>query len=82
MVWGEFAIYDVYRLVYKLKYQLLLYAAIEPFFTLNITKKTKKNIYIGVKKKLTSQHPLTKRDIKSSRITWNNKNSLPKNPAL
>ena len=46
------------------------------------TKKIKKNIYIGVKKKLTNQHPRTKYEIKSSRITCRSKNSLPKKPAL
>ena len=47
-----------------------------------MTKKTKINMYIGVKKKLTSQHPRTNKEIKSSRSTWNNKNSFPMNPAL
>ena len=37
---------------------------------------------MGVKKKLTNQQPLTTKDIKSSLKTWNNKNSLPRNPAL
>ena len=60
--------------LYKTKYiwsdsidpQEDLYATIEPFLTLNNTIKFKINIYIGVKKKLTSQQPLTTTDIKSS----------------
>ena len=59
-----------------------LYEIIEPFLILNITIKFNINIYIGVKKKLTSQHPRTTVDIKSSLNTWNNKNSLPKKPVL
>ena len=54
----------------------------EPFFILKATIKLKINIYIGVKKKLTNQQPLTTIDKKSSLNTWNSKNSLPKNPAL
>ena len=58
------------------------YTPIKPFLGPNITIKTSMNIYIGVKKKLTNQHPLTNKEIKSSRKTWNNKNSLPIKPAL
>lgn len=58
------------------------YAIIEPFLGPNMTRKTSTNMYIGVKKKLTNQHPLTNRDKKSSLNTWNKRNSLPKKPAL
>lgn len=59
-----------------------LYDTIDPFLGPNITKNTRANMYIGVKKKLTNQQPLTNKDIKSSLSTWNSRNSLPKNPAL
>lgn len=36
------------------------------FFTPKVTEKTRINIYIGVKKKLTIQQPRTKNDKKSS----------------
>jgi hypothetical protein len=49
-----------------LKSQLGEYATIEPFLGPNITKKTNINIYMGVKKKLTNQQPLTNKDRKSS----------------
>ena len=64
------------------KFHSDLYATIDPFFTPNIAKNTNISIYIGVKKKLTNQHPLTHKDRKSSRSTWKSKNSFPKNPAL
>lgn len=64
------------------EYHPPLYTVIEPFFVLNITTNVSINIYMGVKKKLTSQQPLTIKEIKSSRNTWKSKNSLPKNPAL
>jgi hypothetical protein len=43
-----------------LKFQLPEYTTMAPFFILNITKNIKKNMYIGVKKKLTNQQPRTK----------------------
>ena len=39
-------------------------------------------MYIGVKKKLTNQHPRTNQDKKSSRKTWKSNNSFPIKPAL
>jgi hypothetical protein len=49
-----------------LKFQKKLKVVKIPFFGPNITTKTKINIYIGVKKKLTNQQALTIKDKKSS----------------
>lgn len=73
---------DEYIFPIKLKSHTPEYAAKVPFFGPNITIKASINIYIGVKKKLTNQQPLTNKVIKSSRNTWKSKNSFPKNPAL
>ena len=51
------------------KFHTDLYATIDPFFTPNIAKNTSISIYIGVKKKLTNQHPLTHNAKKSSLST-------------
>ena len=58
------------------------YTPIKPFLGPNITIKIKRNIYIGVKKKLTNQQPRTNKEIKSSLNTWKSKNSFPRKPAL
>ena len=64
------------------KFHTDLYATIDPFFTPNIAKNTSISMYIGVKKKLTNQQPLTHKAKKSSLSTWKSKNSFPRNPAL
>ena len=73
---------DTLKTVSKLLNQPDLYATIAPFLGPKYTKNTSISIYMGVKKKLTSQQPLTQSDIKSSRKTWNNKNSFPIKPAV